>query len=368
MKKDVLISLCMIVKNEEDTIARCLSSIASFVDEIIIVDTGSTDKTKEIVGEFTDKIYDFVWCDDFGKARNFSFSKASGKYVMWLDADDVVLPEDLKKLISLRDRLREEKTDVFMLKYNISFDENGKPTYTYFRERILKNVEGLKWQGFIHEAITPFGNVEYLDIAIKHSKIHSGDPKRNLNIYNKKRAEGVEFSARDMYYFARELYYNKFYEEAISEFDNLLKRNDVWIEDRIGAVEIKAKCEIELKMYDDALNTAFQSFKMDIPRANILCLVGDIFIYKNCHNIAIYWFELALKCQISSNSRGFQNLDYFGYYPYLQLSVCYFKVGNPVKSYECNCKAMEIKPSNKTVLDNDKFFKDYFKKNNIKID
>ena len=70
----ITISLCMIVKNEEKVLARCLDSIADLMDEIIIVDTGSSDNTKEIAKKYTDKIYDFAWIDDFSAARNYSFS------------------------------------------------------------------------------------------------------------------------------------------------------------------------------------------------------------------------------------------------------------------------------------------------------
>ena len=73
----ITISLCMIVKNEEKVLARCLDSIADLMDEIIIVDTGSSDNTKEIAKKYTDKIYDFAWIDDFSAARNYSFSKAT---------------------------------------------------------------------------------------------------------------------------------------------------------------------------------------------------------------------------------------------------------------------------------------------------
>ena len=72
----ITISLCMIVKNEEKLLARCLDSVAGLMDEIIIVDTGSTDRTKEIAARYTDKIYDFEWVQDFSAARNFAFSKA----------------------------------------------------------------------------------------------------------------------------------------------------------------------------------------------------------------------------------------------------------------------------------------------------
>ena len=93
------VSLCMIVKNEEAVLARCLESIKDAVDEIIIVDTGSTDHTKEIAEKYTDLVYDFPWINDFSAARNFSFSKASKDYIMWLDADDVVTEENQKKII-----------------------------------------------------------------------------------------------------------------------------------------------------------------------------------------------------------------------------------------------------------------------------
>src|SRR6478752_10892384 len=91
------ISLCMIVKNEEAVIERCLTSVRPVVDEIIIVDTGSMDHTKEIVSTFTNCIYDFKWIDDFSAARNFAFSKATKDYILWLDADDVITEENITK-------------------------------------------------------------------------------------------------------------------------------------------------------------------------------------------------------------------------------------------------------------------------------
>jgi glycosyltransferase involved in cell wall biosynthesis/2-polyprenyl-3-methyl-5-hydroxy-6-metoxy-1,4-benzoquinol methylase len=89
------ISACMIVRNEEDNIARCLKSLNGFVDEIIVVDTGSTDDTKRIVEKYTDKIYDLEWLEEdglgnFSRARNYSIDQASGDYIFWIDADEQV--------------------------------------------------------------------------------------------------------------------------------------------------------------------------------------------------------------------------------------------------------------------------------------
>lgn len=96
------ISLCMIAKDEEEVLARCLSSICQAVDEIIVVDTGSCDGTKAAAREFTDQVYDFLWQEDFSAARNFSFSKGRMEYLMWLDADDVVPDRERERLWSLR--------------------------------------------------------------------------------------------------------------------------------------------------------------------------------------------------------------------------------------------------------------------------
>ncbi|MEW6003159.1 MAG: glycosyltransferase, partial [Nitrospirota bacterium] len=99
--QSVSISLCMIVKNEEQNIARALSSVKPVVDEMIVVDTGSTDRTKDIAKAFGAKVYDFAWTDSFSDARNFSLSKASGKWILVLDADEVISAFDHEKLREL---------------------------------------------------------------------------------------------------------------------------------------------------------------------------------------------------------------------------------------------------------------------------
>ena len=101
----VTISLCMIVKNEEKILARCLDSIGDLVDEIIIVDTGSEDGTKEIAARYTDKVYDFKWSQDFAEARNFSFSKAKCDYIYSADADEVLDESNREKFRILKEKL-----------------------------------------------------------------------------------------------------------------------------------------------------------------------------------------------------------------------------------------------------------------------
>src|SRR3990167_8792325 len=92
------ISLCMITKNEEKWLEQCLNSVKEIVDEIIIVDTGSTDKTKEIAKKFNAKFFDFKWIGDFSAARNESLNHATKDWILVLDADETIAKEDLEKI------------------------------------------------------------------------------------------------------------------------------------------------------------------------------------------------------------------------------------------------------------------------------
>lgn len=213
----VTISLCMIVRDEEAVLRRCLDSIKDAVDEIIIVDTGSKDGTKEIAAGYTDKIYDFKWVDDFSAARNEAFSKAEMDYCMWLDADDVVAEEEQKKLRMWKERA-DGTADAVMMKYAAGFDETGKVTFCYERERLLRRDRGFRWEGRVHEAVAVSGKVERLDICIEHRSQKTSYSHRNLRIYEAMKESGESFSARDMFYYARELYYHKRYEEAVGCF------------------------------------------------------------------------------------------------------------------------------------------------------
>ena len=127
----VSISLCMIVKDEERVLKRCLDSLQGLMDEIIIVDTGSKDATREIAARYTDKIYDFPWIQDFSAARNFAFSKASCDYIYSADADEVIDEENRERFKALKEALLPEIEIVQMYYGNqLSFGT----VYNYDRE------------------------------------------------------------------------------------------------------------------------------------------------------------------------------------------------------------------------------------------
>ena len=183
------ISLCMIVRNEEKVLARCLESVRGCVDEIVIVDTGSSDATKEIAARYTDRIYDFEWIDDFSAARNYAFEQATGDYLLWLDADDVLLPADAAALRRYKDE-QLAGCDVVMLRYNTAFDELGRPTFFFYRERLIRRTLPHRWVGRVHEVVVHSGTVAYAEIAVTHKSVKAVYGDRNLRIYEKQIADG----------------------------------------------------------------------------------------------------------------------------------------------------------------------------------
>ena len=352
MKK---ISLCLIVKNEENNLKKCLKNAKEYADEIIIVDTGSSDNTKIIAKEFTDKIYDFVWCDDFSKARNFSFDQSTCDYCMWLDADDFLTEKSVKAIIEWKNSQKE--CDILMCPYVAGFDEKLNPTFVYLRERIIKKSPLFRWHDRVHEVIVPSGEIQTNnEILIYHGKKVKKYSDRNLMIYKKMIALGEPFSPRNQFYYARELYFNKFYDEAIHEFSKFLTDGKGWKENKIEACLNLSKCYRIKKQNDHALTTLFGSFIYDLPRSEILYEIGNIFMDKGEYNKAIFWLKQALKSQNNINNGSFVNSDTNTFLPAIQLCVCYDKIGDLLNAYHYNEIAKFYKPEDKAVKQNSLYF------------
>jgi tetratricopeptide (TPR) repeat protein len=146
------VSLAMIVRDEERTLGRCLESVAGVFDEVVVVDTGSRDATKEVARGFGARVYDFNWRDDFAAARQFAFDRAECDWVAWLDADDVLTNAD-----TLRATLDAAPAGAsgFEWRYVYARDSWGNATCEHWRERCVRNDGTFRWQGRIHEVLVP---------------------------------------------------------------------------------------------------------------------------------------------------------------------------------------------------------------------
>jgi len=198
--KKYTVSLCMIVKNEEQYLAKCLRSVKPVVDEMIVADTGSTDRTKEIARAFGVKIYDFKWTDDFSEARNFSISKASGRWTFHLDADEVISSIDYEafrkiirqsatKQIAFLINTRNYTMDVNQVEWTANdgkYDKEEAATgWTPSKKvRLFCNESSIRFEYPIHEMVDP--SLKRAGITVKECSI----PVHHYGKLNKEKSSG----------------------------------------------------------------------------------------------------------------------------------------------------------------------------------
>jgi glycosyltransferase involved in cell wall biosynthesis len=171
------ISVCMIVKNEEKFLKRCLTSLQGKVDEIIVVDTGSTDSTIAIAKQFNTRIYNFKWNNDFAEARNESLSYATGDYILVLDAD-----EYLDADADLHQTLTYEK-DYYIINIKNEIDNNYFINHQAIR--LFKNKIGFRYVGSIHEHLNTGDYTDKTNALSDINLIHTGYKKSVVNDQNK---------------------------------------------------------------------------------------------------------------------------------------------------------------------------------------
>jgi len=180
----VRISLCMIVRDSAGTLRPCLESIRPWVDEMVVVDTGSTDETPQIVQEYGGRLFHFPWCDDFSAARNESLRHARGDWIFWMDSDDVIPADCGRQLRALCDREVEPDVLGFVMQVHCpGGGENGDretDVTVVDHVKLIRNRPDLRFEGRIHEQILTAirragGTVAWTDLHVVHA---GSDPSR----------------------------------------------------------------------------------------------------------------------------------------------------------------------------------------------
>lgn len=289
-------SLCMIVKNEAAIIRDCLDSLKDVMDEIIIVDTGSTDDTKKIAREYTSHIYDYAWQDDFAAARNFAFSKATGDYIYSADADEVLDKENQKKLKALK---RAMLPEVEIVQIIYVTEQLNHPTENFKRDlrpKIYKRIRTFNWIEPIHETVNLEPIVFDSDIEVIH-RPQGNHSSRDFGVFEKIIEEKGVLSDRLAGMYIRELYKagteeelkkaQRYFEEALvvkrAEGKGLLCR-------QIIAVLLRAYRQLDDPVH--MLKVAL-SQEATVPSAEICMELGYFFVKKKDYEEAAEWFRRA---------------------------------------------------------------------------
>lgn len=349
----ITISLCMIVKNEESVLGRCLASVKGLADEIIIVDTGSTDKTKEIALSFHANIYDFQWKQNFAAARNYAFSKATMDFILWLDADDVLLNKERKKFLQFKKQLS-ASVDSVTMPYHLQLDNYGNVLSSLRRNRLVNRKRNFQWYGAVHEYLEVGGNIVTSEIAVTHLPL-TRDVSRNLKIYEDRLAKGEVFQPRDLYYFANELKDHQQYERAVTYYETFLSTKKGWIEDNIAACGKLADCYTILGNKEKSIQSILKTFTYAKPRAEYCCKLANYYFETAEYETAVYWYEKALQSKVPKDNFGIQNSLHSTWIPHIQLCVCYDKLGDYQKAYNHNEIAGTYRPNDPKYLHNKKY-------------
>ena len=193
------VSLTMIViRNEESRIYRVsLESVHGLFNEIVVVDTGSTDRTKKIAAEFGALVFDFTWIDDFAVARNAALDHTTGDYAFWLDADDVIEPQERKKLEKLFKQLGKDRKHAYVLRCFCNTASGGQIAVDH--PRLFPLLPGIRWERRVHEVINPALDqagipMIWTDIGIRHmgyvdEAVHERKRQRNHILLQRELAE-----------------------------------------------------------------------------------------------------------------------------------------------------------------------------------
>lgn len=292
----VSISVCMIVKNEEAVLARCLDSLQGIADEIVIVDTGSTDRTKEIAEFYTDRIYDFTWVNDFSAARNFAFSKATKEYIYSADADEVLEEKDREKFLKLKQVLLPEIEIVEMIYVNPA---DCNMVYNFVREprpKLFKRLREFRWIDPIHETVALNPLVYSSDIEIQHlpQSLHSG---RDFQAMERELKKTGRLSGRLYSMYAKELFISGTEEDFISAapwFQKRLEQPEISSEAKTEAVCVLAKQLSQQKAYEQLLSLALTEVSVNpAPAAELLFLLGEYYEAAGKEQEAVFWYKKA---------------------------------------------------------------------------
>jgi len=322
------ISLCMIIKDEEQFLEQCLNCVKGYVDEIIIVDTGSTDNSKNISKKFTNNIFEYEWKDDFASARNFSLSKATKDWILVLDADEVISRKDMKKIRKL---IRDE-ADAFQFIQRNYTNDSTKAKWTALKEksnytknyigytcnpiiRLFRNNRGIKYAGAVHEVVNQ--SVRDLNLKMQETDIviHHYFMEKQKNSLEHRQLKYLEIAQKAlkkkpdgrMYGTAASinLYFKKDYKKAIEYFELAIKHSYKVNESTEGLAE----CYIKLKNYKKAYSYYKKLAKSGYLTPTLCNNTANILVMYKHYRAALKFYALALKLGNPNKERILNNIS-----------------------------------------------------------
>lgn len=350
------ISACLIVKNEERTLDRCLDSIHGHVDEIVVVDTGSHDRTKDVARRYTPRILDYPWRHDFAAARQFSFDRATGDWAFWLDADDVV-----HNAAAIRAATAAAPPDVncFYWKYRAGADPHGNSTCEFWRERLVRNDRSFRWCGRVHEVLVPRSRAVVRrdeDVLVVHHRQTEGrDPRRNLEILLREYSNSHGRPAPRLLFCLGSEYADLGQNDLAHQYLRRYVKASWWKDEKYLALLRIARLEQLAQDYRQALDAARQALELIPEWPNACFSLAETYYFLKDWPRVVEWSEAGSRRPMPetlcvTNPRDLR-YSWIVYY-----TNALFHVGRIPDALEWTRKALEICPGEPWHVLNERFF------------
>lgn len=315
-----MLSLCLIVKNEEKTLPTLLSSILEYVDQVVITDTGSTDDTKQVCEKLCgDKLKwsEFEWCDDFSAAREFNFSQADGDWLLWADADDEITGG--KHLAEIIEKNEENGVNAVLFPYHYVVDEAGNTKALQMRERLIKNDGTYKWIGRLHEAMLP---VKKTAKAIRLSSVQwihktsedrvKDSTLRNVDILEKALAEEIEndkVDPRTVYNLGNAYFTVDNWPKALACYQKYIPISG-WEEEIYLAKHRSALALFHMQHFEPAIEMALLAIKDKPQYPDAYVDLGKIYFQMGEFEKALFWLQQAEEKPFPENLPVINPMDF----------------------------------------------------------
>ena len=220
----------------------------------------------------------------------------------------------------------------------------------------MRNCSQAKWEGCVHEVIPPFGKVRYEAIHFEHRKEKREYSERNLKIYEKMIFEGKKLEPREQFYYGRECFYHRKYEQAEEVFEAFLQEPNAWLENKLEAVRFLSYSLQAQGKRDAAFDVLLYGLKLASPTGEHCCDLGRCFLEKEEWQTAVFWYENALRAEKRTEKGAFVQEECYGYLPCIQLCVCYDRLGDMERAKMYNEMAGVLDPTSEAVQKNRIYF------------
>jgi 2-polyprenyl-3-methyl-5-hydroxy-6-metoxy-1,4-benzoquinol methylase/glycosyltransferase involved in cell wall biosynthesis len=388
------LSVCLIARDAADQLDVCLKSLVGHAQEIIVVDTGSLDNTKEVAARNGAKVFDynpstnpssFIRDDettkapppytgdwilaDFCGARNFSFEKATQDYILWVDSDDTF--EGASELPGILQDMEANKIEAGWLLYNYSFNDEGKPNCQLWRERIVRRGINAKWHNAIHELILLPSTTRvqyYYNALVVHHRDHAAAKSRRIahrnykvlrRVFEQEEKKG-DFDARTLFYLGNETRFLNLQESA-SYYERYLKLSG-WPMERAVARILLGQIYEAVGEREAAFKSYASAVVDDLSNPDGWLALGRLSYFKEEWQRSVEYYERGLSLGNPTSAIMYNPLERT-YYPHEFYNVALNKVGR-VKDALASCDAgLAVNPNNTNLQFNKKLYEEHLTKN-----